>query len=132
MYHPYYGSYAAAFVEENNQENYQIDEIIMRDGVENLHEIISSVGFDVNERVPQSIFKHPILQYNATLLTLWEFYGAIKCFIHLILNGAEYSEFPTYDLRATVLFEFQQTINDEIENLKRVMPKYQLQEVISR
>lgn len=73
IYLPYSWRYANRFLSDNMLEKLEIDEIIKSDDADRLQEIISSVGFNINEKVGRSILRHPFLQYNPTLLNLCEF-----------------------------------------------------------
>lgn len=73
-----------------NEDN-QIEEIMKRDDVDSLQQISNNRDFDFNKRVNCSK-THPFLQFNPTLLQVAAFYGAIKCFKFMLLNGSKIEE----------------------------------------
>lgn len=75
----------------NYNENYMIEEIIMRDDVDSLQQLANNKGFDFNQ-VLVSAKSHPFLQFSPTLIQVAAFYRAINCFKFLILNGSSIKE----------------------------------------
>lgn len=72
-------------------EENQIEEIMKSDYNDSLQLISNNEDFDFNQRVKCSK-THPFLQFNPTLLQVTAFYGAIKCFNFLLLNGSSIEE----------------------------------------
>lgn len=67
----------------------KIYELIKNDNIDNLSEIVTEIGFDINKGISCSLFpKFLFFEETATLICLAACCRAVKCFKYLMINGA--------------------------------------------
>ncbi|KAH0793924.1 cask-interacting protein (caskin) 1,2 [Histomonas meleagridis] len=76
----------------------EIIKAIRRDNLEELQKLASAPGFDIDEVIAQNPYERYsfINNGNNTLIDYAAFFGSIKCFKYLMMNGADLSASGTF------------------------------------
>jgi hypothetical protein len=68
----------------------QLLELVISDNADSLQDLVSAPGFRIDQRIHASSFEWRIfLSDYPTLIQVASFYGSLKCFRYLLLNGAD-------------------------------------------